>query len=258
MKSTTKSEDYDIVVGKLARRKKNGEDISDDTLGPGGRRNEKGEFSALVQDIQIVDRNEIDSPKDRPASPEQIRQLEYYIAQEEEYKQELKLEHAKAFNNTLNFINNIIKFDREHPEYRKAIIKGVKKAAAFLSKKGTQISEFIKQKQEKTQNLNNNPDIIPVEPTSKVMSEAEAKEKMLECFYYITQARSIAQDLANSTIGYDTDSILKSLNEIATVHPSLLNENERKTLYNEIIKINDKPLREKALAILENTKNRNS
>lgn len=47
--------DYDIVVGKLPRKDKDGKDTTGDKIGRGGRHREDGTYSSVVYDIELVD-----------------------------------------------------------------------------------------------------------------------------------------------------------------------------------------------------------
>lgn len=51
----SENRDYDIVKGKLPRTDKNGQDVTGDYLGKGGRHRKDGTYSAVVYDLEIVD-----------------------------------------------------------------------------------------------------------------------------------------------------------------------------------------------------------
>lgn len=50
-----KNQDYDIVIGKLPRKDKNGRDTTKDKMGKGGRHREDGTFSSMPYDLEVLD-----------------------------------------------------------------------------------------------------------------------------------------------------------------------------------------------------------
>lgn len=71
--------DYDIVVGKLPRKDKDGKDTTGDKIGRGGCHREDGTYSSVVYDIELVDdlpeRNEPEPYY--PAEYEELRRTSY-------------------------------------------------------------------------------------------------------------------------------------------------------------------------------------
>ena len=55
--------DFDYAVCKVPRKDKNGNDVTGDKIGKGGRHRSDGTYSAPVTDIQIVDEDPMQKPK---------------------------------------------------------------------------------------------------------------------------------------------------------------------------------------------------
>ena len=47
--------DYDLVIAKLPRTDKDGNDVTGDRIGKGGRHRKDGTYSSVVEDIRIID-----------------------------------------------------------------------------------------------------------------------------------------------------------------------------------------------------------
>ena len=57
--------DYDIVIGKVSHTNSKGEDVSQDELGTGGRRDESGQLSALAYDLKYYEEGEEEEEVDK-------------------------------------------------------------------------------------------------------------------------------------------------------------------------------------------------
>lgn len=49
------NKDYDLVIGKLPRKDKNGKDTTGDRIGKGGRHRDDGTYSSVVYDLKMLD-----------------------------------------------------------------------------------------------------------------------------------------------------------------------------------------------------------
>lgn len=56
--------DFDWVLGKVPRHNQDGDDISDDELGTGGRRREDGKLAGLAYDLEYYDPDEAEDDED--------------------------------------------------------------------------------------------------------------------------------------------------------------------------------------------------
>lgn len=111
--------DYNVVKGKVRKRDKDGNDISTDKLGPGGRRREDGTLSAQVYDLELVEETDDCEQDDIDA------RLQEYALEERRLRAERE-ENAQA---TVDFIFAIIEAAIEyleaHPEVTVKIVDGV-------------------------------------------------------------------------------------------------------------------------------------
>lgn len=74
-----KNGEYDIVIAKIPKRDKKGNDITGDKLGGGGRHREDGTISGMAYDFRILDEDELVS-MDRPDPQQPLSVKEYIIA----------------------------------------------------------------------------------------------------------------------------------------------------------------------------------
>lgn len=62
--------DYDLVIAKLPRTDKDGNDVTGDRIGKGGRHRKDGTYSSVVEDIRIIDDSaELYDPEPRYVEP---------------------------------------------------------------------------------------------------------------------------------------------------------------------------------------------
>ncbi|MDE5950117.1 MAG: hypothetical protein K2H12_00860 [Acetatifactor sp.] len=119
--------DYDIVVGKLPRKDKDGKDTTGDKIGRGGRHREDGTYSSVVYDIEVVDnlpeRNEVDYKYELERMAHEERMAEVQKSQST----------AEAITSGLDFINTILTFFVENPEVLNAAIDFGRKAKNGIS-----------------------------------------------------------------------------------------------------------------------------
>jgi hypothetical protein len=67
--------DFDYVIGKLPRKDKDGNDVTRDRMGKGGRHRENGTFSVMPYDLKVVE-NDPAKPFPRP-QPQVIVRNQY-------------------------------------------------------------------------------------------------------------------------------------------------------------------------------------
>lgn len=111
--------DYDVVIAKMPRRDKDGNDISTHKMGPGGRRKGGGSLSGLAYDFELIE----DSDDSKLSDPED-RLLEYAL--EEEC---MRVAQEEDFYRALEFVSAIadatVTFLEDHPEVAVKIRDGV-------------------------------------------------------------------------------------------------------------------------------------
>lgn len=74
-----KKDEYDIAIAKIPKKDKNGNDITGDKLGGGGRHRENGTISGMAYDFRILDEDELKA-MDRPEPQQPLSVKEYIIA----------------------------------------------------------------------------------------------------------------------------------------------------------------------------------
>lgn len=111
--------DYVVVKGKVCKRDKDGNDISADKLGTGGRRREDGSLSALVYDVELA----VDADED--GSDDLEEWLRQYALEEQRRKEGQADGSLVAVNQIAYVIGLIADFLEEHPDVVVKIIDGV-------------------------------------------------------------------------------------------------------------------------------------
>ena len=104
-KSSDDNKDYEEYKVKVPKYDKEGNDITGDKLGKGGRHRGNGTFSAMAYDFQ---------PLEEPESEESREYLErklMILAQEEKQTEiEERQTTFDTINNVMDTINNVLKF----------------------------------------------------------------------------------------------------------------------------------------------------
>lgn len=128
-KSSDDNKDYEEYKVKVPKYDKEGNDITGDKLGKGGRHRGNGTFSAMAYDFQ---------PLEEPESEESREYLErklMILAQEEKQTEiEERQTTFDTINNVMDTINNVLKFIEEHPEIIEGAIRASKKAKVIATK----------------------------------------------------------------------------------------------------------------------------
>ena len=128
-KSSDDNKDYEEYKVKVPKYDKEGNDITGDKLGRGGRHRGNGTFSAMAYDFQ---------PLEEPESEESSAYLErklMILAQEEKQAEiEERQTTFDTINNVMDTINNVLKFIEEHPEIIEGAIRASKKAKVIATK----------------------------------------------------------------------------------------------------------------------------
>ncbi len=139
--------DYDVVKVKVKKRDKDGNDITGDEVGTGGRRREDGTLSAMYYDPEPLDDTQV--TPDREALEAQL--LDYALA-EQRMKQERTQE---TIDLVFYGLNRLLEFLADNPEvalkikdgacaFGRNIAGGVKSITAKLTlKKGAAPSGFL-------------------------------------------------------------------------------------------------------------------
>ena len=117
--------DYVVVKGKVRKRDKDGNDISADKLGTGGRRREDGTLSAQVYDlVELTEDTEDGEPDDLA---EQLRQ---YALEEHQRKVDQFDDYLAVMKLVAEGLGLVADFLEKHPD----VVFKIKDGAAILGR----------------------------------------------------------------------------------------------------------------------------
>ncbi|MBB6447059.1 hypothetical protein [Bacillus benzoevorans] len=70
------NKDYDVVIGKVPKKDKKGNDITSDKLGAGGYRRSDGTYSGVAYDLEIIDdKTQLTRTNDRGGDPKRYKDI---------------------------------------------------------------------------------------------------------------------------------------------------------------------------------------
>ena len=250
-----KNVEYDEYKVKVPRRDKDGNDISGDKLGGGGRHREDGTISAMAYDFQPLD----DSSFDREEAEIRLQQYEYETRLAEQREAEARQEAIEA---GIELVDDVFNFLAEHPEVVVAIGKGIKKGALFVGDKAKSAFSWIrsigknkaKQIAVKKNTLPSNDALFDEDIEGETMTLKEAQAEYIELFKDFLRMKSRAQKLARANIvdadveTVDANQFIELMNSLSNKYPSLLDEGVQATVFEMLNSVKNE--REKA-AILE-------
>ncbi|MDE5802347.1 MAG: hypothetical protein K2I22_05455 [Lachnospiraceae bacterium] len=235
--------DYDEIRGKIKRHDKNGNDITGDKLGGGGRHRPDGSISALVYDIETIDSVDNNSELTRC---ELESQLAMYAHEEELARLQKEQSGVDLANNVLFLVNNILVFLDEHPEVAIKIAEGGKKAVSTIkeqtSKMFSSIKGINKKKQKKPSanlqtvrgsEIRDSKEMHSsdsMEDHGEEMTLEQAQTEYIEFFKDFLRMKKRAERLANAHIvdanvqKFDLDKTLLLMNSLVVKYPALLDE----------------------------------
>ncbi|MDE6748604.1 MAG: hypothetical protein K2K21_06020 [Lachnospiraceae bacterium] len=235
--------DYDEIRGKLKRHDKNGNDITGDNLGGGGRHRSDGSISALVYDIETIDSVDDNSEL---ARYELESQLANYAHEEELARLQKEQSDIDLANNVLLIVNNILVFLEEHPEVAVKIAKGGKKAISTIKKQTNKMFSSIKginkKKSKKSSTklqtvrdsalgkLKEIHQSESLDDYGEEMTLEQAQTEYIEIFKDFLRIRKRAERLANAHIvdanvkKFDLNHNLALMNSLVEKYPALLDD----------------------------------
>lgn len=139
-------QDYEEYKVKVPKHDKDGNDITGDKLGKGGRHRSDGTFSGMAYDFQPLE--ESNDEKTREDLESKLKMLAY-----EEKTSEIR-EGQSAFdtiNDIFNTINNIMELLEEHPEIIEGAIKVGKKVKYGVIKGRDKVIALVHKRNEKVE-----------------------------------------------------------------------------------------------------------
>lgn len=241
---SSENRDYDEYKVKVKRYDKDGNDISGDKLGGGGRHRDDGTISAMAYDFEPLDSTDGFSGMSRA-------ELEYTLAQYA-YQEETAENHQdhsviELADNILTLLNHGINFLEEHPEAAVKLFNGGKKAVLTAKKQTDKIISSIKGINKKKHSSAPGTAIRPArevaikeskginisetaDHSGEEMTLEQAQAEYIEFFKDFLRTKKRAERLANVHIvnadiqKLDMDQNLALMNSLVEKYPALLDE----------------------------------
>ena len=254
--------DYDEYIVKVPKQDKEGNDITGDKLGKGGRHRGDGTFSAMAYDFRPIE-------DDSPSREDLEYQLESMAHEERMAEIQRKQSTVDTITATLSSINNILEFINQHPEILQAVYKlwikaknGVidaksKMVTAVRGDKGKQKSEKSTQKSASKQKpadtslavtasneiITENSEAEASQIERENLSIEEARELVLNILLkYVSLKRDISR-LANANIDngqrmeLNVEDVIAQLDSVVSKYPALMDDNTTESI-SALLKMN--------------------
>lgn len=173
-KNSDDNKDYEEYKVKVPKYDKEGNDITGDKLGKGGRHRGNGTFSAMAYDFQPLEESE------SKESREYLERKLMILAQEEEQADiEERQSTFDTINNVMDTINNVLKFIEEHPEIIEGVIRASKKAKVIATKGRDKFIALVHREKQELPNLevSNISEKNIVDTSEKCISENNYQKK---------------------------------------------------------------------------------
>ena len=220
--------DYDEYRVKVPRYDKNGEDISGDRLGGGGRHRKDGTISGMAYDFEPVEESD---------RKELMKKVEAGVYKEQLQRQATIDNVFDIINSATSIVVGIAKWVEENPDKASRYISLAKEKIhvikSFTEKGKKSISSWlnkISKKKDSAELVVDNPGTqisieIPVDENASVkkMTKEELQAKYIEFLLaYITTVRC-AKELENTQL-VDGNQLISAMNVLVQEHPELLDE----------------------------------
>lgn len=185
-KNSDDNKDYEEYKVKVPKYDKEGNDITGDKLGKGGRHRGNGTFSAMAYDFQPLEESE------SKESREYLKRKLMILAQEEKQAEiEERQSTFDTINNVMDTINNVLKFIEEHPEIIEGVIRASKKAKVIATKGRDKFIALVHREKQELPNLevSNISEKNIVDTSEKCISENNYQKKE---YISLEEARELA------------------------------------------------------------------
>ena len=236
--------DYDEYRVKVKRFDKDGNDISGDKLGGGGRHRDDGTISAMAYDFELLDSSDDFSGMSRAELEYALAQYAYQEETEDSHQDHSVIELA---DNILTLINHGIDFFEEHPEAAAKLINGGRKAVLAVKKQTDKLISSVKGINKKKRSSAPGTAIqsasgsaikeskeIDISETAdwfgEEMTLEQAQAEYIEFFKDFLRMKKRAERLANAHIvnadvqKLDMDQNLALMNSLVERYPALLDD----------------------------------
>ena len=230
--------DYVVVKGKVRKRDKDGNDISADKLGPGGRRREDGTLSAQVYDLV-----ELTEDTENEGADDLADQLRQYALAEHQRKADRFDDYLAVMKFVAEGLGLVADFLEEHPDVVFKIKDGVaifgrNVAGQFRTIKTKLVPKKSKKKDKSQSNPTlHTPMVRPMKSSQEqrtTMTVEEVQNSVLSMLGHYIEMKKIYQQLSNANVvdpqnlGFDT--VIAQLEGIAQQYPALMDKTTEASL----------------------------
>lgn len=220
--------DYVVVKGKVRKRDKDGNDISADKLGTGGRRREDGTLSAQVYDLV-----EFTEDKEDGGSDDLAEQLRQYALEDRQRKADQFDDYLAVMKLVAEGLGLVADFLEEHPD----VVFKIKDGVAILGRNVAGQFQAIKTKlvpkkgKPQTKPTLHTPVVRPVKSSQEqqvTMTIEEIQNSVLRMLSHYIEMKKIYQQLSNANVidpqhlGFDA--VIAQLEGIARQYPTLMDK----------------------------------
>lgn len=208
--------DYEEYKVKVPKRDKEGNDITSDKLGKGGRHRDDGTFSGMAYDFQPLEG--FNDEKTREDLENEIEMLAYEERMPETQEERSALD---TINDVFNTINSILELLAEHPEIIERAINVGKKVKHGVIKGKDKVASFIFKEKGRLQGVDT--DNHRVKTTKAVKS---MDNNIKECFDDVSIA-SNSQKKVNMSIAEARELIIGILSDYISMKKSYISMREK-------------------------------
>lgn len=230
--------DYVVVKGKVRKRDKDGNDISADKLGSGGRRREDGTLSAQVYDLV-----ELTEDTENGGADDLADQLRQYALAEHQRKADRFDDYLAVMKFVAEGLGLVADFLEEHPDVVFKIKDGVaifgRNVAGQFRTIKTKLVPKKSKKKDKSQAKPtlHTPMVRPMKSSQEqrtTMTVEEVQNSVLSMLGHYIEMKKIYQQLSNANVvdprnlGFDT--VIAQLEGIAQQYPALMDKTTEASL----------------------------
>ena len=213
-------QDYEEYKVKVPKHDKDGNDITGDKLGKGGRHRDDGTFSGMAYDFQPLE--ESDNGKTREDVESELEMLAY-----EEKISEIQEEWSAfdTINDIFNTINNIMELLEEHPEIIEGAIKVGKKVKNGVIKGKDKVTAFVHKRNGKLQSAEI-PNNIDNQMSRSVKSVKALDDNIMKCLDNADTASNSSQK-ENMNIAEARELVIGILSDYISMKKSYISMREK-------------------------------
>lgn len=208
--------DYEEYKVKVPKRDKEGNDITSDKLGKGGRHRDDGTFSGMAYDFQPLEGS--NDEKTREDLENEIEMLAYEERMPETQEERSALD---TINDVFNTINSILELLAEHPEIIERAINVGKKVKHGVIKGKDKVASFIFKEKGRLQGVDTDNHRVKTTKTVKSMDN-----NIKECFDDVSIA-SNSQKKVNMSIAEARELIIGILSDYISMKKSYISMREK-------------------------------